>query len=69
MRGITSPVRSTRADPSPRAGRPGSHGGEVMLALQNELAALRGEVAGLNAQLAEERMMAESLPPYWDESS
>ncbi|KAI1790964.1 hypothetical protein LXA43DRAFT_1013850 [Ganoderma leucocontextum] len=67
MRGIASPA-GTAAHLSPRPSRPSS-GDAVARALQSELAALRGEVAGLNAQLAEERMMAESLPPYWQDPS
>ena len=72
MRGIASPPGSTVAsDRSLRAARTASNGdSEVVRALQGELAALRSEVAGLNAQLAEERMMAvggESLPPYWED--
>ncbi|PIL31265.1 hypothetical protein GSI_05963 [Ganoderma sinense ZZ0214-1] len=48
--------RSFRA--ASRSTSPGTgHADEVVRVLQGELAALRSEVAGLNAQLAEERMM------------
>ncbi|KAM5539937.1 hypothetical protein V8D89_006440 [Ganoderma adspersum] len=72
MRGIASaPGSSVASDRSLRAARTASNGdSEVVRALQSELAALRSEVAGLNAQLVEERMMGgESLPPYWEDAA
>ncbi|PIL32316.1 hypothetical protein GSI_05562 [Ganoderma sinense ZZ0214-1] len=71
--GSSPPPGSTAAsDCSLRAASRSTGAGdpdEVVRALQGELAALRSEVAGLNAQLAEERMMGEGepLPPYWEE--
>lgn len=71
MRGIATPMDSTFADSGRRRSRPASSGDDVVRALQSELTALRSEVAGLNARLAEERMMGggESLPPYCEDFS